>query len=182
MGAPAVAGQRARRSTSASATWTRAIEVLKNFQFEEQRGATLIVKEPIGVCGLITPWNWPMNQIAVQGVPGAGDRLHHGAQAVRGRAVLRADLRRDHATPQAFRPACSTWSTATAPASASALSSHPDIDMVSFTGSTRAGIEVAKNAAPTVKRVTQELGGKSPNIVLDDDGVRRRTSRRAWRR
>ena len=74
-----------------------AIEVLKNFKFEEQRGATLIVKEPIGVCGLITPWNWPMNQIAVQGFPGARDRLHDGAEAVGGGAVLGADLRRDHA-------------------------------------------------------------------------------------
>ena len=73
-----------------------AIDVLKNFEFEEQYGSTLVVKEPIGVCGLITPWNWPINQIAVQGLPGAGDRLHDGAEAVGGGAVLRPDLHRDH--------------------------------------------------------------------------------------
>ena len=70
---------------------------------------------------------------------------------------------------QACPPASTTWSSATAPVSARRSSSHPDIDLVSFTGSTRAGVEVAKNAAATVKRVTQELGGKSPNIVLDDE-------------
>ena len=95
-----------------------AIDVLKNFEFEEQRGATLIVKEPIGVCGLITPWNWPINQIAVQGVPGAGHRLHHGAEAVGGGAVLGADLHRDHGRGGRAGRVSTTWSTATGPASA----------------------------------------------------------------
>ncbi len=155
--------------------------MLKNFAFEEQRGATLIVKEPIGVCGLITPWNWPINQIAVQGLPGAGDRLHDGAQAVRGRAVLGADLRRDHGRRRRSGGRVQPHPGRRAGVGV-ALSSHPDIDMISFTGSTRAGVEVAKNAAATVKRVAQELGGKSPNIVLDDDDVRRRTSPPAWPR
>ena len=130
-----------------------AIDALKNFEFEEQRGATLIVKEPIGVCGLITPWNWPINQIACKVVPGAGHRLHDGAQAVRGRAVLGPDLHRDHRRGRRARRASTTWSYGDGPSVGAAMSSHPDIDMVSFTGSTRAGIDVAKNAAPTVKRV-----------------------------
>ena len=139
-----------------------------------------IVKEPIGVCGLITPWNWPINQIACKVVPGAGDRLHHGAQAVRSRAVLGARSSPRSWMPPAYRPACTTWSTATVPVWASRIASHPDIDMVSFTGSTRAGVDVAKNAAATVKRVTQELGGKSPNIILDDaDFAKRRRRRRS---
>ena len=95
MGAPAslAAGPQVKLGIGHLAT---AIDVLKNFEFEEQHGSTLVVKEPIGVCGLITPWNWPINQIACKVYPALGDRLHDGAQAVRGGAVLRADLHRDH--------------------------------------------------------------------------------------
>jgi aldehyde dehydrogenase (NAD+) len=144
-----------------------AIDVLKNFQFEEQHGTTLVVKEPIGVCGLITPWNWPINQIACKVFPA----LATGCTMV---------LKPSEVAPYSAQIFTEILDAAGVPAGVYnmvygdgpgvgvALSSHPDIDMVSFTGSTRAGVEVARNAAPTVKRVTQELGGKSPNIVLDD--------------
>jgi aldehyde dehydrogenase (NAD+) len=144
-----------------------AIEVLKTFPFEEQRGATLIVKEPIGVCGLITPWNWPMNQIAVKVFPA----LATGCTMI---------LKPSEVAPYSAQIFTEIMHAAGVPAGVFnliqgdgpgvgvAMSSHPDIDMISFTGSTRAGIDIAKNASPTVKRVAQELGGKSPNIVLDD--------------
>jgi len=144
-----------------------AIDVLKNFKFEQQHGATLLVKEPIGVCGLITPWNWPLNQIAVKVYPA----LATGCTMI---------LKPSEIAPYSGQIFTEIMHAAGVPAGVYnlvhgdgpgvgvALSSHPDIDMVSFTGSTRAGVDVAKNAAATVKRVTQELGGKSPNIVLDD--------------
>lgn len=145
-----------------------AIEVLKNFQFEESRGATRIVKEPIGVCGLITPWNWPLNQIAVKVFPA----LATGCTMI---------LKPSEIAPFTGQIFTEILHAAGVPAGVFnlvqgdgsgvgvALSSHPEIDMISFTGSTRAGVEIARNAAPTVKRVTQELGGKSPSIVLDDE-------------
>ncbi|WP_101952103.1 aldehyde dehydrogenase family protein [Mycobacterium sp. 3519A] len=145
-----------------------AIDVLKNYEFEEQHGSTLVVKEPIGVCGLITPWNWPINQIAVKVYPA----LATGCTMV---------LKPSEVAPYSAQIFTEILDAAGVPAGVynlvygdgpgvgAALSSHSDVDMVSFTGSTRAGIEVARNAAPTVKRVSQELGGKSPNIVLDDD-------------
>jgi aldehyde dehydrogenase (NAD+) len=145
-----------------------AIDVLKNFEFEEQHGATLVVKEPIGVCGLITPWNWPINQIAVKVYPA----LATGCTMV---------LKPSEVAPYSAQIFTEIIDAAGVPAGVynmvfgdgpgvgAAISSHPDVDMVSFTGSTRAGVEVARNAAPTVKRVSQELGGKSPNIVLDDE-------------
>jgi aldehyde dehydrogenase (NAD+) len=144
-----------------------AIDVLKNFQFDEQHGATLVIKEPVGVCGLITPWNWPLNQIAVKVYPA----LATGCTMI---------LKPSEVAPYSAYIFTEILDAAGVPAGVYnlvngdgagvgvALASHPDIDMVSFTGSTRAGVDVAANAAPTVKRVTQELGGKSPNIVLDD--------------
>ena len=165
MGAPASLAS-GPRSPSGSATWHRH-RGAEDFHFEEQRGATLIVKEPIGVCGLITPWNWPMNQIVCKVSPA----LATGCTMV---------LKPSEVAPYSAQIFAEILHAAGVPAGVfnlvhgdgpgvgAALSSHPDVDMVSFTGSTRAGIEVAKNAAPTVKRVAQELGGKSPNIVLDD--------------
>jgi aldehyde dehydrogenase (NAD+) len=167
MGAPAslAAGPQVNLGLGHLAT---AIDVLKNFEFEEQHGSTLVVKEPIGVCGLITPWNWPLNQIACKVYPA----LATGCTMV---------LKPSEVAPYSAQIFTEIIDAAGVPAGVYnlvygdgpgvgvALSSHPDIDMVSFTGSTRAGVEVAKNAAPTVKRVTQELGGKSPNIVLDDE-------------
>ena len=145
-----------------------AIDALKNFTFEEQRGSALIVKEPIGVCGLITPWNWPINQIACKVFPA----MATGCTMV---------LKPSEVAPYSGQIFAEIIDAAGVPAGVfnmvygdgpgvgAAISSHPDIDLVSFTGSTRAGVDVAKNAAATVKRVTQELGGKSPNIVLDDE-------------
>jgi aldehyde dehydrogenase (NAD+) len=144
------------------------IDVVKNFAFEQSRGNTLVVREPIGVCGMITPWNWPLNQIACKVFPA----LATGCTMV---------LKPSEVAPFSGQIFTEILHAAGVPAGVynmvhgdgpgvgAALSSHPDIDLVSFTGSTRAGIEVARNAAPTVKRVAQELGGKSPNIVLDDD-------------
>jgi aldehyde dehydrogenase (NAD+) len=144
-----------------------AIEVLKNFRFEEPRGATMIVKEPIGVCGLITPWNWPLNQIAVKVFPA----LATGCTVV---------LKPSEVAPFSAHIFAEIMHAADVPAGVfnliqgdgpgvgAALARHPDIDLISFTGSTRAGVDIAKNAAATVKRVCQELGGKSPNIILDD--------------
>ncbi|CAJ1587550.1 aldehyde dehydrogenase family protein [[Mycobacterium] wendilense] len=166
MGAPAslAAGPQVQMGMGHLAT---AIEVLKKFEFEEQHGSTLVVREPIGVCGLITPWNWPINQIACKVFPA----LATGCTMV---------LKPSEVAPYSAQIFTEIIDAAGVPAGVynlvygdgpgvgAALSSHPDIDMVSFTGSTRAGVDVAKNAAPTVKRVTQELGGKSPNIVLDD--------------
>ena len=143
------------------------IELLKSFRFEEQRGATLIVKEPVGVCELITPWNWPMNQIAVKVFPA----LATGCTMV---------LKPSEIAPFSAQIFAEVLHAAGVPAGVFNLvqgdgpgvgvpmSRHPDIDMISFTGSTRAGVEIAKNAAPTVKRIAQELGGKGPNIILDD--------------
>src|SRR5690348_2168409 len=145
-----------------------AIDVLKNYEFEEQHGSTLVVKEPIGVCGLITPWNWPINQIVVKVYPALA-------------TCCSMVLKPSEVAPYSAQIFTEILDAAGVPAGVynlvygdgpgvgEALSSHPDIDMVSFTGSTRAGVEVARNAAATVKRVSQELGGKSPNIVLDDE-------------
>ena len=145
-----------------------AIEVLKTFPFEEQRGAMLIAKEPIGVCGLITPWNWPLNQIAVKVFPA----IATGCTVV---------LKPSEIAPFSGHLFAEIMHAAGVPAGVFnlvhgdgpgvgvPLSCHLDVDMISFTGSTRAGIEIARNAAPTVKRVSQELGGKSPRILLDDE-------------
>ena len=144
-----------------------AIEVLKNFKFEERRGATLIVKEPIGVCGMITPWNWPINQVTVKVFPALAT----------GCTMVLKPSQESHFSAQVF---AEILHAAGVPAGVfnliqgkgsvvgAAMSSHPDIDMISFTGSEPAGVEIAKSAASTVKRVCQELGGKSPNIILDD--------------
>jgi aldehyde dehydrogenase (NAD+) len=166
MGAPAVLSQKAQAAMGIAHLQT-ALAVLKSYHFEEQRGTTLIVKEPIGVCGFITPWNWPANQIACKVAP---------ALAVGCTMVLK---------PSEIAPfSAQIWTeimhaagvpagvfnlvNGDGPTVGAAIASHPDVEMVSFTGSTRAGVEVAKNAAATVKRVHQELGGKSPNIILED--------------
>ena len=144
-----------------------AIDVLKNFSFEEQRGSTLVVKEPIGVCGLITPWNWPLNQIACKVYPAlaTGCTMVLKPSEI---APLSGQIFTEIIAAAGVPAGVYNMVGGDGPGVGAALASHPAIDMVSFTGSTRAGIEVARNAAPTVKRVTQELGGKSPNIVLDD--------------
>ncbi len=143
------------------------IEVLKTFKFEELRGTTRLVQEPVGVCALITPWNWPMNQVAAKVVPAlaAGcTMVLKPSEYSPFSAILWAQVMHEAGVPAGvFNLVNGDGTNVGAP-----LSSHRNIDMVSFTGSTRAGTEVAKNAAASVKRVHQELGGKSPNVLLDD--------------
>jgi len=144
-----------------------AVKVLGYFKFEELKGTTLTQKEPIGVCGLITPWNWPMNQIACKVAPAlaAGcTMVLKPSELAPLSACLFAQILDDAGVPAGvFNLVNGDGVTV-----GSAIASHPDVAMVSFTGSTRAGVAVAMAAAPTVKRVTQELGGKSANIILDD--------------
>ena len=144
-----------------------ALKALQNYQFEEQIGSTMIVKEPIGVCGLITPWNWPMNQIAVKVAPAiaAGcTMVLKPSEIAPFDAIIFAEILHEAGVPAGVFNLIN----GDGPGVGTALSQHPDIAMMSFTGSTRAGVLVAQNAAPSVKRVAQELGGKSANIILDD--------------
>ena len=166
MGAPASLAQRAQAPIGLGHIST-GIAVLKAFKFEEDRGPTRIVKEPIGVCGMITPWNWPINQIACKVVPalatGCTMILKPSEESPFSAYIWTEILHAAGVPAGVFNMINGTGADVGA-----AIASHPGIDMVSFTGSTRAGIEVAKAAAPTVKRVAQELGGKSPNIILED--------------
>ncbi len=147
--------------------FSTALEILRNYEFEETVGNSRVIKEPIGVCGLITPWNWPMNQIACKVAP---------ALAV-GCSVI---LKPSEVAPLSAYLFSQVIDEAGVPAGVynmingdgasvgAVLSSHPEVDMMSFTGSTRAGALVAQSAAPSVKRVAQELGGKSANIILEN--------------
>jgi aldehyde dehydrogenase (NAD+) len=141
--------------------------VLADFEFERAQGTTLIVREPVGVCAMITPWNWPLNQIACKVAPAiaAGcTMVLKPSEVAPLNAILFAEIMDAAGVPKGvFNLVNGDGINVGAP-----LAAHPDVDMVSFTGSTRAGIEVARAAAPTVKRVAQELGGKSANIILDD--------------
>ncbi|HEY2782761.1 MAG TPA: aldehyde dehydrogenase family protein [Steroidobacteraceae bacterium] len=143
------------------------IDVLKNFKFEEMHGTVRLVQEPVGVCALITPWNWPMNQVAAKVVPAlaAGcTMVLKPSEYSPFSAIIWAKVMHEAGVPAGvFNLINGDGTGVGAP-----LSSHREVDMVSFTGSTRAGSEVAKNAAASVKRVHQELGGKSPNVLLDD--------------
>jgi len=144
-----------------------AIDVLKIYEFAETIGTTQVVREPIGPCAMITPWNWPMNQITVKVAPAlaAGcTMVLKPSEIAPFDAVLFAEILHEAGVPAGVFNLIN----GDGPTVGEALSSHPDIAMVSFTGSTRAGVAVAQNAAPTVKRVAQELGGKSANIVLAD--------------
>ena len=144
-----------------------ALHTLQNYEFEEKIGSTLVVKEAIGVCGLITPWNWPMNQIAVKVAPAlaAGcTMVLKPSEIAPFDAIIFAEILDEAGVPAGVFNLIN----GDGPGVGTALSQHADIAMVSFTGSTRAGVLVAQNAAPSVKRVAQELGGKSANIILDD--------------
>ena len=143
------------------------IGALQDFTFSERQGANLIVYEPIGVVGMITPWNWPLNQIALKVAPSiaAGNTMVlKPSEECPGNAAIFAEILDAAGVP----PGVFNLVQGDGMGVGAAISAHPDIDMVSFTGSTRAGIMVAKAAADTVKRVHQELGGKSPNLVLPD--------------
>ncbi|KQV39388.1 MULTISPECIES: aldehyde dehydrogenase family protein [unclassified Rhizobium] len=143
------------------------IDILQDFSFEERSGTTLIVKEPIGVVGLITPWNWPINQVVCKVLPAlaAGCTIVIKPSEI---APLDATIFTEILEEAGLPAGVFNLVNGEGPVVGEAISAHPDIDMVSFTGSTRAGVRVAKAAADTVKRVTQELGGKSANILLDD--------------
>ena len=144
-----------------------AAKILKSFAFEEDMGSSRIFKEPIGVCGLITPWNWPVNQIGCKVAPALAvgcTMILKPSEVAPLSAYLWAEVMHEAGVPAGVF----NMINGDGPVVGTAMSKHPDIDMMSFTGSTRAGTLVAQNAAPTVKRVAQELGGKSPNIVLED--------------
>jgi aldehyde dehydrogenase (NAD+) len=151
------------------------VDVLKTFQFEEQRGGSRLLLEPIGVCALITPWNWPINQVAAKVVPAlaAGcTMVLKPSEFSPFSAMIWAEVMDEAGVPAGVFNLVNGTGTEVG----AALAAHPDVDMVSFTGSTRAGTEVARLAAATVKRVHQELGGKSPNILLDDADFERAVS------
>jgi aldehyde dehydrogenase (NAD+) len=166
MGAP-ISLSRAAQAPAGLAHFLEIVRVLDVFKFEETKGSTLMRKEPIGVCGLITPWNWPMNQIACKVAPAlaAGcTMVLKPSEIAPLSAYLFTRILREAGLPAGVFNLVN----GDGPTVGSAITSHPDVAMVSFTGSTRAGVAVACAAAPSVKRVTQELGGKSANIILDD--------------
>lgn len=166
MGAPISLARKAQ-APAGLAHLAEVVKVLGHFQFEELKGSTLTRKEPIGVCGLITPWNWPMNQIACKVAPAlaAGcTMVLKPSELAPLSAYLFAQILDEAGVPRGVFNLVN----GDGPTVGAAIASHPDVDMVSFTGSTRAGVAVATAAAPSVKRVTQELGGKSANIILED--------------
>jgi len=146
---------------------TSALDVLRSYHFEEPLGRATIVREPLGVVGMITPWNWPLNQIACKVAPAiaAGCAMVlKPSEFAPTSALLFAEILHEAGLP----PGVFNLVNGLGPDVGVAMSEHPGIDMISFTGSTKAGIDVAIRAAQTVKRVSQELGGKSPNVILDD--------------
>ena len=166
MGAPLWLSSKAQASTGIK-NLNETLDALKEYQFEKPEGDYILMKEPIGVVGMITPWNWPMNQITTK----VSAALAAGCTMV---------LKPSEISPYCAMLLAEVFDTAGVPAGifnvvngygptvGAALSEHKDVDMMSFTGSTRAGIAVAQASATTVKRVHQELGGKSSNIILDD--------------
>ena len=141
---------------------------IREARLEEELGHSLVVKEPIGVVGCVTPWNYPLHQVVCKIAPGAGRRLHRGAEACRDGAAQRVHAGRGRARDRPARRACSTSCRARAAWSARPSSAHPDVDMVSFTGSLQAGRRIAAVAGDGIKKVCLELGGKSAFVVLDD--------------
>lgn len=166
MGAPITLSRKAQ-VPAGLAHLIEAARVLETFDFEESRGSTLMRKEAVGVCGLITPWNWPMNQILCKVAPalaaGCTVILKPSEQAPLSAHIL-AEVLDEAGVPGGVFNLIQ----GDGPGVGGAIAAHPWVDMISFTGSTRGGVAVATAAAPTVKRVTQELGGKSANIILQD--------------
>ena len=166
MGAP-ISLARAAQAPAGLGHLLEILKVLGKFKFEELKGTTLMRKEAVGVCGLITPWNWPMNQIVAKVAPA----LAAGCTVVlkpSEMAPLSAYLFAQILDQAGVPAGVFNLVNGDGPTVGAAIVAHPDVNMVSFTGSTRAGIAVALAAAPTVKRVTQELGGKAAWIILDD--------------
>ena len=147
-----------------------ALDVLKKFQFEKEQDGVIIRQEPIGICGLITPWNWPINQVAVKVAPAlaAGCTIILKPSEIAPLdAMILAEILDEAGVPAGVFNLIN----GNGPDVGEAMSAHLDIHMMSFTGSTRGGVAVAKASADTVKRVTQELGGKSANIILRDTDI-----------
>ena len=157
----------AAQVTTGLRNFQETLEALESYEFEKLEGTFTIIKEPIGVVGMITPWNWPMNQITTK----VSSAIATGCTMVLKPseispfcAMLLAEVFDAAGVPAGVFNVVNGYG----PTVGAALSEHPKVDMMSFTGSTRAGIAVAQASAPTVKRVQQELGGKSANIILDD--------------
>jgi aldehyde dehydrogenase (NAD+) len=166
MGAPLPFAERFQAGAGLGHLMTT-LEVLKTYAFEERLGTAMLVREPVGVVGMITPWNWPLNQIACKVAPAlaAGcTMVLKPSEYTPSSALIFAEIMHEAGVPKGVFNLISGLG----PEVGAAMSEHPGIDMMSFTGSTRAGIDVVQRAAPTVKRVSQELGGKSPNIILED--------------
>ena len=171
MGAP-ITFAREAQAWAGQAHMEATIKGLEDYEFSQRRGTTMVVREPIGVCALITPWNWPLNQIVCKVAPA----LAAGCTVVLKPSeiapisgVIFAEVMDAAGTPKGVF----NMVQGNGPDVGQVMAGHPDVDMVSFTGSTRAGIIVAKTAADTVKRVAQELGGKSANIILPDADLER---------
>ena len=160
-----------RQATVALFHFEEAARVLAQYKFEERMGNGIVRREPIGVCGLITPWNWPLNQVASKVAPAFATGctvVLKPSEIAPLSSMLFAEIVHDAGIPAGVFNLVN----GDGPTVGEAIAGHPEIDMVSFTGSTTAGVKVAKLAADTVKRVAQELGGKSANIILADADVR----------
>src|SRR5262247_503045 len=171
MGAPAWLATKAQAATGVGHA-NQMIAVLTDYEFEQKQGRTLIVREPIGVCGFITPWNWPINQIMCKVAPAlaAGcTMVLKPSEIAPLNAIIFAEVLHAAGVPRGVFNLVN----GDGPTVGQAIAAHPGVDLVSFTGSTRAGILVAKAAADTVKRVHQELGGKSANIILPDADLKK---------
>ena len=171
MGAP-ITFATERQATVALFHFEEAARVLAQYRFEERTGNGVVRREPIGVCGLITPWNWPLNQVASKVAPALATGctvVLKPSEIAPLSAMLLAEIVDAAGVPAGvFNLVNGEGSTV-----GEAIAAHPGIDMVSFTGSTTAGVRVAKLAADTIKRVAQELGGKSANIILADADLKR---------
>jgi aldehyde dehydrogenase (NAD+) len=166
MGAPLPFAERFQAGAGLAQLRT-VLQALKTYRFEERLGAAMILREPIGVVGMITPWNWPVNQIACKVAPAlaAGCAMVlKPSEYTPTSALIFAEILHKAGVPKGVFNLVNGLG----PDVGAVMSAHPGLDMISFTGSTRAGIDVARCAAPTVKRVCQELGGKSANIILED--------------
>ncbi len=167
MGAPLETVSRPLQTALPIWHFSTTLEVLKNYRFEESMGSTSIVHEPVGVCALITPWNWPANQVACKVAPAlaAGCTMVLKPSEV---APFDAHILAEILDEAGVPPGVFNLIDGDGPGVGAPLTSHPDVDMVSFTGSTRAGQMITKAAADTIKKLSLELGGKSANIILDD--------------
>jgi len=171
LGAPVSLGE-AVQGPAGMGAFLGTIEALKAFELIQPKGDYVAMYEPVGVVGMITPWNWPLNQIALKVAPaiaGGNTMVLKPSEETPGSAAIFAEILHAAGVPAGVFNLVQ----GDGPTVGNAIATHPDIDMVSFTGSTRAGVSVAKAAADTVKRVHQELGGKAPNLVLPNADIQK---------